>query len=93
MDRISVTGNTTVVGGPLSHIGDTDYMMNGRDSSPSKKANTGKLTYSSPSSRQFSENPDLLAVDRPYFVVIGKDGLIAALRKLDEQLAKVLEGR
>ena len=43
----------------------------------------------SPKNSNFVETADYLKTDRPFFVSIGKDGLIAALQKLDGQLQNV----
>ncbi len=90
MDKSSVTGNTTVVGGPLSHIGETDYLTDGRPSptyKPSATKTKAGLSNSSP--QPFGETADYLEQEHPFCVSIGKDGLIAALGRLDEQLRRV----
>ena len=83
MDSLSVDGNTTVVDGPSPHV-------DGRPSTlykPTSKAS--KPTRSDHTRQQFGESADYLEQDRPFCVSIGKDGLIAALGKLDDQLRKV----
>ncbi|KAI0692907.1 band 7 domain-containing protein [Cytidiella melzeri] len=90
MDGTSVNGNTTIVGGPLSQIGDSDYLADGSPNptykKPSNLAEKAFFTHSTP--LPFGENAEYLDQERPFCVSIGKDGLIAALGKLDEQLRK-----
>ena len=87
-DSTSVADNTTVVGGPLSHIGDPAYLS---ESYPRKASTGGKavhLAHDMPP-RTFLETAQYTDVERPFFVPIGKDGLISALQKLDTQLRNV----
>ncbi|KAI0084082.1 band 7 domain-containing protein [Irpex rosettiformis] len=86
-------GNTTVVGGPLSHIGEIDYQKDKRPSSTHKPVITStRAGFSSAASQPFGESADYLEQELPFCVSIGKDGLIAALGKLDEQLRRANKG-
>lgn len=86
MDSLSVADNTTVVdGSPSSAIGDADFMKKtptpqSPNGAPNNRS-TGK-----PTRRIFIGGADHLDVNRHFFVKIGKDGLIAALNKLDQEL-------
>ena len=77
---------TTIVSGRLSHVGDADYLTADSSSSPKKYQPT---TFKNARDKNFVETADYLATERPFFVAIGKDGLIAALQKLDAQLRQV----
>ena len=78
--------NTTVVGGPLSTIGEDDQ----RDRSPSYTKGKGAvLPANDLASKTFIGAVDYLETERPFFFRIGKDGLISALNKLDRQLQNV----
>ncbi|CAL1698843.1 unnamed protein product [Somion occarium] len=83
MDARSVGDATTVVGGPSSVRGpDSNSYENGKSGNNPKKA-----AFSvPPASSTFVQTVDYLEEERPFFVKIGKDGLIAALQKLDRQL-------
>lgn len=83
MDSRSVGDATTVVGGPSSVAGGPEFFDHGKHGSSSKKP--------VPRSAQptFVQTVDYLEEERPFFVKIGKDGLIAALQKLDRQLKNV----
>ena len=89
MDAASVTGNTTVVGGRLSHIGETDYLANGHPSPTQKPVTSVKGGFANAAKQPFGEAADYLSQQRPFCVSIGKEGLIVALKKLDEQLRQV----
>lgn len=92
MDGLSVADNTTVVGGgPMSHIGDSMDYKNAYEPSPSSSKQTyvrATNVVSAPAAN-FTENANYLEKERPFFVTIGTDGLIAALQKLDRQLQNV----
>ena len=87
MDGLSVGDATTVVNGPASTSGshkhrysDTDHGKQPlRPEIPTAPRSPGKLMHTT----------DYLLTDRPFFVPIGKDGLIAALQKLDLELRNV----
>ena len=92
MDNISIGDNTTVVGGPSSVANRADLKERNsirfgnegdfmKPSSPDKK---GKLPVN-----DFVRAADYMLEEREFFVSIGKDGLIAALQKLDKQLEDV----
>lgn len=81
MDNRSVAGATTVVGA-MSDIGPGEYdkpWPNGK----------GKSSFSAPLAAKFGPQPNYLDATRPFFVPIGKDGVIGALQKLDGQLRQV----
>ena len=77
--------NSTVVGDPSPHIPTAkDHLDDGFHSSTSNGHVKGKAKLD-----EFITTADYMSTDRPFFVPIGKDGLIAALQKLDAQLVKV----
>ncbi|EKM58178.1 uncharacterized protein PHACADRAFT_252284 [Phanerochaete carnosa HHB-10118-sp] len=83
MDTLSVTDNTTVVGGPSSAIGDADFLKK------TPQLSTAALNHRStshPGSKMFVGGADYFDTNRHFFVKIGKDGLIVALNKLDKEL-------
>jgi hypothetical protein len=85
MDARSVAENTTIVGGPLSHIGDND---NQKEPLFTKgKATTPPRVLSDP--KTFIGTADYFETERPFFVSIDKHGIISALNKLDQQLRNV----
>jgi len=77
----SVADGTTVVDGPTSHYALNSYAKN-RDTSLSKG------TTKTAAIKNIDEflQADYLQTDRPFFINIGKDGLIAALKSLDNLL-------
>ena len=86
-DSTSVADGTTVIGGPMSNVGDMSYM---NDSFPKKPSTYGKSSsVPGPSSKNLFETADYFDTERPFFIPIGKDGLIVALQKLDVQLRNV----
>lgn len=77
--------NTTVVGDRDTLRKDQDFSLQSRDF---KSAIThGKQRQLQ--ENHFSTTLDYMDEDRPFFVAIGKDGVTAALQKLDAQLVKV----
>ncbi|THH00117.1 hypothetical protein EW026_g2372 [Hermanssonia centrifuga] len=81
MDSKSFADNTTVVGGPLSTLGDSSYLQ----SLKKPTANGKSIANDGPSGASF-QTAEYMNTERPFFVTIGKDGLIAALQKLDLEL-------
>jgi hypothetical protein len=92
MDNASIGDNTTVVGGPSSVANRADLKERNsprfgneedyvKPFSADKKA---KLPVN-----DFVRAADYMLDEREFFVSIGKDGLIAALQKLDKQLESV----
>lgn len=87
MDGLSVGDATTVVNGPASTSGSHKHRYSDTDHGkqpvqpeiPKAPRSPGKLMHTS----------DYFLTDRPFFVSIGKDGLIAALQKLDLELRNV----
>ncbi len=78
---MSVAGATTV-------IGNADDVGDNRDESfPSVSKGKGPAVAATV---KFELQTHLLEETRPFFVSIGKGGVIAALQKLDAQLAAVL---
>ncbi|KAF7440815.1 hypothetical protein PC9H_001163 [Pleurotus ostreatus] len=76
--------NSTVVGDPSPPLPTTkDHVDDGFHSSTSNGHAKGKAKLD-----EFITTADYMSTDRPFFVPIGKDGLIAALQKLDAQLIK-----
>lgn len=77
--------NSTVVGDPSPPLPTTKgHLDDGFHSSTSNGHAKGKAKLD-----EFITTADYMSTDRPFFVPIGKDGLIAALQKLDAQLIKV----
>jgi hypothetical protein len=74
MDTLSEADNTTVVG---------SWPREGPSTSK-PVLSKGKETVS-----EFVSQPDYLAENRSFFVNISKDGMVAALQKLDTQLRNV----
>lgn len=89
VDSMSAVDGTTVIGGPLSNIGDASYMG---DSFPKKPSTHGKdnspARHGSPPQNLF-ETAEYIDTERAFFIPIAKDGLIVALQKLDTQLKNV----
>ena len=88
----------------MSSVGDATTVVEGHTAGASSYAHVnGKLRYhsdeGSPQKKphhhgglsvgNFATAVDYMEEDRPFFVKIGKDGLIAALQKLDGQLRNV----
>ncbi|OCH86450.1 band 7 domain-containing protein [Obba rivulosa] len=88
MDSTSLGDNTTVVNGGGS-IAPKD-LSNDRlhDDFPQKHSTSrkGRHDLDAVEESTFLKPEDYTLADRPFFVNIGKDGLIAALQKLDVQL-------
>jgi hypothetical protein len=93
MDTVSI-GDTTVVGGPSSVANRAD--LKDRNSVP-RFGNEGDFMKPSSADHKRGKLPvndfvraaDYMLEEREFFVSIGKDGLIAALQKLDKQLEDV----
>ncbi|KAI0312460.1 hypothetical protein OF83DRAFT_1176625, partial [Amylostereum chailletii] len=77
--------NTTIVGGPGS-------VPNGKHAKPTEAF--GGTKKSSPVNLELLTSADeYLDEERPFLVKIGKDGLPAALRRLNDQLEHSKEGK
>ena len=89
---MSIAGNTTLIGG--SDIGSHDFEELYGSASKNLKIPTSETTGLSVNSKRprapfaTTDNSDI-ADGRPFFVKIEKDGVLAALRKLDQQLKSV----
>jgi hypothetical protein len=81
MDTRSVGDNTTVVGGPSGYRVELDQSY-----TKSALVDDAKHNRVGPN---FVKATDYTEEERPFFVKIGKDGLTAALHKLDTQLRSV----
>jgi hypothetical protein len=90
MDGKSVAGGTTVVGAQSDIGSNGDF-----DLSNSKRLSNGKAKQVKhvPITSKFDAQPQDLEATRPFFVSIGKDGVIAALQKLDGQLVHAGQSR
>lgn len=89
-DGSSVADSNTVVNGPHSALGAKDYLSHEHDFSIKELNDTrGSHTSKANIPSNFFTLPEHTLGDRPFFVFIGKDGLIAALQKLDLQLKNV----
>lgn len=90
MDSSTTADNTTVVAGPSS---ESEGKQRGRGRSASHSDTTTHRDVP-PAKNQTIPNDFVRAADysleeRPFFVIIGHDGLIGALQKLDKQLVEV----
>jgi hypothetical protein len=86
--RIEDEDADTVVGGPsypVKHRGlkKSDPIDESFDSSNSTPPRKGVSLH------EFSKTADYALEERPFFVPVGKDGIIAALEKIDRQLRNV----
>ncbi|EMD35680.1 hypothetical protein CERSUDRAFT_85643 [Gelatoporia subvermispora B] len=86
MDSSSVGDNTTVVGG--GSVAPKDLSLDQHDDYLRKPSANGKPSHGLQPVAEgtFLRTEDYTLGNRPFFVNIGKDGLIAALQKLDTQL-------
>lgn len=88
----SVFGEASTVVGDAFRTGDDssfrtrDFSVKANASSPLKAGVTSK---GKPKTDEFFATMDYTLEERPFFIRIGKDGVIAALEKLDEQLVQV----
>lgn len=64
-------------------------MTDGRPSPTHKPTTSAKAGFRNAVHQPFGETTDYMAQERPFCVSINKDGLIAALKRLDDQLRKV----
>lgn len=79
----SVFDDSTVVGGPSNSYQNPSF---GKDSDPGpSKPTIGAKTEVN---LKLVDATDYLQQERPFFVLIGKEGLIAALNELDSQIRK-----
>ena len=90
---MSVAGNTTLVGAH-SDIGLHDFEDFHHGGSKSLKVPVSETTGISASSKRpqapfATTGTEDIAEGRPFFVKIGKDGVLSALRKLDQLLDTV----
>ncbi|KAH8082803.1 hypothetical protein BXZ70DRAFT_958695 [Cristinia sonorae] len=87
MDGLSVGDATTVVNGHGSVYDSGDNKRSSGEPGPSYKINHGNHPeIPMPHAAKLTPTPDYTLTERPFFVLIGKDGLIGALNKLDRQL-------
>jgi hypothetical protein len=77
--------NTTVVGLGEAHV---SFDGNVHDRSSGKSKEKPSLILSTANIDDFI-SVDYALEERPFFVPIGKDGIVAALQKLDRQLKNV----
>lgn len=91
MDTLSVVDGTTVVVGPASIANRKELSRERSDDFPAKPyppITNGVSKAKAASGHDFSK-ADFPIEDRPFFVPVGKDGITAALQKLDKQLQQV----
>jgi hypothetical protein len=83
--RIDDEDADTVVGGPVKHRGlkKSDRIDESFHSSNSTHPRKGVSLH------DFSKTADYALEERPFFVPVGKDGIIVALEKIDRQLRNV----
>ncbi|TCD69546.1 hypothetical protein EIP91_007170 [Steccherinum ochraceum] len=86
MDGRSVTDGTTIVNGPGSTNGSNKDAPPSPVAGPSKPAYPNRPDIPMPASHKLMRTADYLLSDRSFFVPIGKEGLIAALEKLNGEL-------
>lgn len=85
-DSVSIADNTTIVGGSASAANRKDLLRDRIDEYDSAS------TYPKKGVRlhDFSKNTDYALGERPFFVPISpKDGVVAAMKKIDTQLRSV----
>jgi hypothetical protein len=87
MDTFNFEDNTTVVGGSSL----TKYKPTESIDFPRSAQQVGNAKNRH-GEHDFVTSSDYMLEERPYFVRIGKDGLIGALQRLDKQLQKVCTG-
>ncbi|KAH8105723.1 band 7 domain-containing protein [Phellopilus nigrolimitatus] len=80
---MSVADNTTVVEGCSDH---TSEKGSGSRAAHPGKASRERAPRRTPVLDTFTRARDIFAEDRPFFVAIGKEGVLAALKELDSQL-------
>ncbi|KAH0830485.1 hypothetical protein J3R83DRAFT_1935 [Lanmaoa asiatica] len=88
MDTLSVAdGATTVVAGPASIVNRKELSRERSDDFPAKPYSsiTNGVSKARTVGHDFSR-AEFAIEDRPFFVPIGKDGVTAALQRLDKQL-------
>ncbi|KAF9232973.1 hypothetical protein BU15DRAFT_90514 [Melanogaster broomeanus] len=87
MDSLSIADGATVVAGPLSVANRKELSKERGDDFPVKSYPlvTSESSKLKAVGHDFSK-ADYAMEDRPFFVPIGKDGVTAALQKLDSQL-------
>ncbi|KAH8114186.1 band 7 domain-containing protein [Phellopilus nigrolimitatus] len=79
---MSIADNTTVVEG----CSDASEKGTGSRAAHVSKASRERAPRRAPVLDTFTRATDIFAEDRPFFVIIGKEGVLAALKKLDSQL-------
>lgn len=71
-------------------IGDAAYkQFNGKESPPPPKAQTSTQGFTGKTRMSEFTTVDYTVEEKPFFIPIGKGGVIAALEKLDRQLQEV----
>ena len=80
----SVYDDVTVVGGPSRNVAD-----HGLGKSTDKNGSPLKQGFDRKTTAGFVDVVDYMQESRPFVVPIGRDGLIAALGKLDQRLKEV----
>ncbi|KAH7930898.1 hypothetical protein BV22DRAFT_999726 [Leucogyrophana mollusca] len=87
MDAMSIADNTTVVGGPSSVANRKDLLRDrNEDSDYPLKSPSNDSRKKEVHVHDFSKTADYGIEERPFFVPIPKQGVTAALQKLDVQL-------
>jgi hypothetical protein len=84
MDTFSVEENTTVVGGHSTDPNEDPFSKLTYPGTSANRKHKGKSALN-----DFVRATDYMTEERPFFVNIDKNGLIAALQKLDKQLQNV----
>jgi hypothetical protein len=73
-------------------VGDAAYkQFNGKESPPPAKAQISTQGFTGKTRMSEFTTVDYTVEERPFFIPIGKDGVIAALEKLDRQLQEVFK--
>lgn len=86
----NVEDNTTVANDPKASGAPTNNGYTEKNPGP-RRAGDGYGKSDRKIGNDFVATVDYTVEERPFFVPIGKDGVIAALEKLDQQLLKVTE--
>lgn len=91
MDILGALDGATVVAGPASVANRKELLRERGDDFPAKPyfPIANGTSKAKTVGHAFSTSLDYAIEDRPFFVPIGKDGVTAALQKLDKQLQQV----
>ncbi len=87
---MSVADTTTIVGDRDTFRKEQELSLHPKDTSHASTFGKRRApSHPDSTEDRFATTLDYMSEDRPFFVKIGKEGLIAALDKLDRQLVQV----